>query len=408
MKTGLAALFIILNLLATGQPPVPVINANGSKIPTVKWRVKTQGPVIGSPVIQGNIAYVGSLDSSLYALDLNTGSTVWKVKLNGVIRSNVCVGPTLLYVVGGDAVLHAFEPGTGKRVWQFRTLGGILGERKYDFADYYHSSPRLHNNTLYFGSGDGRVYALKAGNGELLWSYQTGDIVHTTPTIQNDRVFLGSLDGHVYALNAQTGTLLWKFKSVGHRYFPKGEMQGSPVGSNGLVYIGSRDYNLYALDAQAGYGHWTKSFPLGWATALTVRDTVLYIGTSDDRLLVAVDGRTGREFWRTPTQFNIFGGMSFSGASGYFGTLMGKVFSLELKTGAVRWTFTTDGYRQNRERYFKPDDTFRPDIGSIIRVPEDFLQLYYRMGAIFSAPAISDKRIIIGSADGTVYCLEEQ
>ncbi|GAA4411452.1 hypothetical protein GCM10023187_37310 [Nibrella viscosa] len=31
----------------------------------------------------------------------------------------------------------------------------------------------------------------------------------------------------------------------------------------------------------------------------------------------------------------------------------------------------------------------------------------YRMGAIFSVPAVSGKRLIIGSADGVVYCLEE-
>ncbi|GAA4446585.1 hypothetical protein GCM10023189_01870 [Nibrella saemangeumensis] len=408
MKAGLATFLIAIHSLALGQSSAPVNSVDSSREPAVKWKLKTQGPVIGAPVIRENTAYVGGLDSTLYAINVNTGTAIWKVKLNGVIRSTPCLGTNQLYVMGGDAILHAFDPTTGKRLWQFRTLGGILGERRYDFADYFHSSPRLHNNTLYVGSGDGRVYALKADTGDLLWSYQTGDIVHTTPAIQNDRLFVGSLDGYLYALNTHTGALIWKFKSVGHRYFPKGEMQGLPVVGNGLVYIGSRDYNLYALDAQAGYGHWTKSFPLGWATTLTVRDSVLYIGTSDDRLLAAVDGRTGRELWRINTQFNIFGGMAFSAATGYFGTLMGKVFSIDLKTGAVRWTFTTDGYRQNRDRYFKPDDTFRADIGSIIRVPEDFLQLYYRMGAIFSAPTLSGKQLFIGSADGTIYCLEEK
>ena len=399
------AVFIFQVLLGTFQS-VLAQQTDLVKEPVVAWKFKAKGPVFASPTIEHNVAYVGSLDSALYALDLVTGQPKWTRKFNGAIRSSACINGNQLYFVCADGVFYSLDVNTGKTLWRFRTLGGILGERKYDFADYYHSSPLLHNNSLFFGSGDGRVYALKAETGEVIWSYQTNDIVHNTPVAFGDKIYVGSFDGNLYALNQQNGTLAWKFKSVGHRFFPKGEMQGSPVVANGLVYIGSRDYNLYAIDAQNGYGHWNKQFPLGWATALTPRDSILYVGTSDDRVMVALDGRNGREIWRTNTKFNIFGTMAFSAGMGYFGTLMGKVFCLDLKTGAIRWTFVTDGYNQSRDRYFKSDDAFRDDIGAIIRVPEDFLTMYYRMGAIFSRPAVSGNRLVVGSLDGTVYCLE--
>jgi outer membrane protein assembly factor BamB len=49
--------------------------------------------------------------------------------------------------------------------------------------DYYQSSPAVSNGAVYFGCGDGYVYALNATSGKLLWKYKTDGIVHASPTI---------------------------------------------------------------------------------------------------------------------------------------------------------------------------------------------------------------------------------
>jgi eukaryotic-like serine/threonine-protein kinase len=54
-------------------------------------------------------------------------------------------------------------------------------------------------------------------------------------------IFFGSFNGYIYALKTFNGELVWKFKTVGHQYFPKGEVQGSPSVFNGLVFVGARD-----------------------------------------------------------------------------------------------------------------------------------------------------------------------
>jgi outer membrane protein assembly factor BamB len=373
--------------------------------PVVKWKFKSRAPFIASSVADQNIVYAGSLDSTLYALDIQSGKLKWKFRSNGEIRSAVCIGVQHVYLSGGDGILYALEKRSGKASWMFRTLGGLLGERKYDFADYFYSTPVLYKGRLYFGAGDGHLYCVDPANGKLIWSYQTTDIVHTTPAFSDDKVFAGSFDGNVYALNCNDGSLLWKFKGVGHRYFPKGEMMGSPVVAAGLVIIGSRDYNLYALDVNQGYCHWNKQFPFGWAMALTPNDSVVYVGTSDDRLITSLDAATGRTLWSTNTQFNIFGPCTIDGTKGYVATLMGKLFCLELKTGAIQWTYTADSYKQNRSKYFKEDDSFRDDIGNVIKSPVDFIQMEYSLGAFFSSATIASGMIIITSTDGNVYAL---
>lgn len=377
------------------------------KQPTVHWKFKSNGPIFSTPVISENIVYVGSLDSTLYAVDLITGKLKWKFKTGGEIRSTVSMDGSQLFLYSGDATLYSLNKTTGKVLWTFKTKGGILGDRRYDFADYYQSSPVFHTNRIFFGAGDGRVYAVDAKDGKLCWSFKTEDIVHTTPAIYKDRLFVGSYDGNLYSLDQEHGDLLWKFKTIGQRYFPDGELQGSLVVKNDLVYFGARDYNFYAIDAMSGYSHWNKSFSLGWAMAVTPRDSVVYVGTSDDRVVLALDGKTGRELWKTNVKFNVFGPCVYSASMAYVGTLMGKLYGIDLKGGEIKWVFSTDGYQTHHLKYFKADDSFRDDIMNIIKTPSDFIGMEYKLGAIFSSPAFFNDRMLISSTEGILYCLKQ-
>ena len=384
------------------------ITSDFQGLPATKWKFATKAPVIASPVMDEDMVYFGSLDSVLYALDTETGNMRWQLKTGAGIRSTVLIENSQLFLNGGDGIFYAINKKTGKVLWTYKT-GGEHTYQYYGYADYYHSSPVLYKDKICFGSGDSYIYVLNASTGKLSWRFKTGDVVHATPVINGDKLFVGSFDGYLYALNAGSGDLIWKFKSVGQRFFPKGEMQGSPVIANNLVYIGSRDYNIYAIDIEKGYCHWNKPFPLGWVMALSARDSLIYAGTSDDDVMVSMDGKTGKENWRTNVQFNIFGHAVFSNSLMYFGTLMGRLHALDLKTGEIKWTFKTDGYLSNQKEFF-PDENkvVKNDFYAYVKSPEGYIAALYQLGAIFSKPAISENLIILSSTDGKVYCLSRK
>lgn len=371
------------------------------QLPFIQWSFRAKAPFFASPVVNGNLVFVGSTDSILYALDIRSGRKMWQFHTNGEIRSNVCISGDTLFLNGGDGNIYALNKLDGNVFWKFATEG----ERKYDFADYFHSAPVCSGGILYFGSGDGHLYAVKAATGNLLWKYQTGHIVHTTPAIANNKIFFGSFDGFVYALHLD-GSLAWKFKTVGHRYFPKGEVQGSPAVFKNLVFIGARDYNVYAIDQQSGYCHWNKSFVKGWGLSQTVGDSVLYIGSADERVLIAANPSTGSEFWNKKMEFLVFGNCCFSENLLYLGTTIGKLHAISRLSGEKLWSFETENYLNNRAKYFKPDDSYRDDIYSIIRSNEHFLEVECELGGIFSTPAISNNCIIFSSTNSTIYCLK--
>ncbi len=178
--------------------------------------------------------------------------------------------------------------------------------------------------------GDGSFYAVNSETGKLVWVFKTGNIIHTTPAISGNKIFFGSFDGYVYSLDLKSGELLWKFKTVGHRYFPKGEVQGSPSVYKNLVFIGARDYNVYALDQERGYCHWNKSFTRGWGLSNNIHDSILYIGSADERVLIAAEPESGKELWKQGMEFLVFGNNAYSENMLYLGTTIGKLHGISL------------------------------------------------------------------------------
>ena len=58
------------------------------------------------------------------------------------------------------------------------------------------------------------VFALNAGTGDLVWSYQAGGRVDSPPTWHAGRIYFGSADGFVYCLSASDGQLVWRLRAA--------------------------------------------------------------------------------------------------------------------------------------------------------------------------------------------------
>jgi outer membrane protein assembly factor BamB len=133
----------------------------------------------------------------------------------------------------------------------------------------------------------------------------------------------------------------------------------------------------------------------------------VYVGTSDDRLLLALDEETGNVRWRRNLGFNIFGGMTIVNNTGYTGTLMGKLFAIDLSTGNVTKTFNTNGYEKYKRKYFQKDDNlFVENIGQLLPNGDAILKMYEELGAVFSQPVVAGTKIVFAANDGTIYCID--
>lgn len=249
------------------------------------WKYKTGtggNEVWTSPAVSDSIAYIGSTDNYIYAIDTNSGDLKWKYKVKAGTIQSPTASDNIVFI-GADGV-YALDALTGDQIWDYSInegasfsspiisggtvyigseegYGSIKGyisaidvktgklKWKYQAGDKVRSSPAISGNLVYVGSLDGYVYALDSNTGDLKWKYKTGNQVFSSPSISDDTLYIGSNDGSVYVLDANTGNLKWKYKT-GH------EVRSSPAVSGGIVYIGSLDNSIYALDAGTGNLKW--------------------------------------------------------------------------------------------------------------------------------------------------------
>jgi outer membrane protein assembly factor BamB len=390
----------------------------------VKWTVKTGGPIVASPVLADGVVYIGSLDGYLYALNEQDGKEKWKIRSRMPIASSAAVSGDTVYFVSSSGGLNAIDAATGKLKWTFATetehrfeaknLHGLLsaGETIPDAWDTYISSPAVFNGKVYFGSGDGNVYAVDAQSGSLAWKFATKDVVHASPAIAYNTVFIGSWDSNLYALDAETGQEKWAFKAgEDPAIHNQVGFQSSAAVADGVVYVGCRDGHLYAIDASTGRKRWDYSTSKSWVNSTpAVRDGVVYAATSDSSRFFALDAKTGRLRFNVSAHAFVFSSPALAGDAAYIGNHSGYVYAVDTKTGKIASQFQTEGSKADPLKMLNPDGSFRQSAFSPVFYDfQDMYITFYRfvqIGAIFSSPAVSNSVVFIGSMDGNVYALQ--
>lgn len=106
------------------------------------------------------------------------------------------------------------------------------------------SQPTVVGGVVYFGSWDGRHYAVDAKTGKQVWVFETGSPVRVGTAYGDGRVFFGDLAGRLYAVEARTGELRWKRRIDDHRY---AVVTSSPIYYNGRIYIGVSSHEEGAM-----------------------------------------------------------------------------------------------------------------------------------------------------------------
>lgn len=159
---------------------------------TPKWRFRARRGITSSPTIHDGVAYFGSSDWHVYAVDIKTGYSIWRFRTQKPVWSSPAIDPSgkALYIGSVDGNLYALDTDNGRERWRFSTGNQIT------------SSPAVQDDWIYFGCIDHNVYCVNKNTGKLRWSFTTGAPVASSPFIAEDTVYIGSSDHHIYALPA--------------------------------------------------------------------------------------------------------------------------------------------------------------------------------------------------------------
>ncbi len=430
MKTGswLVGLLAGISLTALAEEPALFrgdLRHSGvyaGKAPTlgkVKWKFRTEGPVLSSPVVSGGAVYFGSGDHFLYSVGL-TGKLRWKLETGGAVHGSPAVVDGAVYVVSRDGALRAVDAASGQLRWSFATGGerrftapGIhglqpAGEQMPDPTDLLLSSPAVSEGAVYFGSGDGHVYAVDAKTGKQRWKLKTGDVVHASPALAGGVLFIGSWDSWFYALDAKSGKPVWKLKTgEDPKIHNQVGIQGSAAVADGVVFFGCRDNFLYAVDSKSGRLKWKFPNNGSWVIASpAVTGGRVFFTTSDSKKFHALEAATGKVAFSLDTEMFSFSSPAVVGTTAYFGTFAGQLHAVDLEKGQYVGELRTDAAKANGAAAPAPEKNpalfAGPTLDGMILNQRQRFQL----GAFVSSPSVADGVLYVGSADGHLYAVE--
>jgi len=261
--------------------PTSVAGLTADNVPDLKLKWAFAFPAAmrarSQPVVAMGAVFVGSQDGTIYAFDLNTGCARWTSRVSAEVRTAIVVEP-----------------------WED-------GQKP------------ARNPRLFFGDLMGRVYAMDALTGEVLWRQHPDDHANATitgaPLIHGNTLFVpvSSLEvvstadpnyacctfrGSVVALDTATGNEKWRHYTIPQPAHDQGKTSvgtqilgpsGAPVWTSptldlkrGVIYHGSgENYSspadgnsdtIFAVDMKSGQRRWQRQLLAGdaWNSACTL------------------------------------------------------------------------------------------------------------------------------------------
>jgi outer membrane protein assembly factor BamB len=320
------------------------------------------------------------------------------------------------------------------------------------------------DGTLYFGSMDGRVFAIDtSARSQNLTFPSKGEWVFTipaptapggmcgplgcapsvrpatiygTPAVADNLVYVATYTsdgGRVFALDpsarSQKEVFPVRYKEEGDAEFkgewsypsgdnkPIGGVVGGPIVVKDTIYVGSSDGKLYALDTVKGKEKWPAPFDTGsggkhgrkiW-TSPAVENGVVYV-SNYERKLFAVSSADGTLVWQKPMELpaSIASSPVVSGDSVLFGTFDNKFYAVDRSNGNVKWTF--DGGNWFWATPLVKDNMIYAGcldnkVYALDASTGDELWQFAADDQIVATPVLVDNLLVVASDSGTVYII---
>jgi outer membrane protein assembly factor BamB len=303
---------------AASQQASPV----GCGLPLSQKSADTESPldaVYGLPVITDKLVLVASYDHHLYGFDRETGERQFSfpkegsTSVEGPVIGGLAVRDGVAYFGSSDARVYALDLATGEPVWQ----------QPYSTGNWVWGTPAVDADRVYIGSMDHSVYALDRLSGELLWQRDLGASVPGAVTLTDGKLFVGTIDRHLYALSSATGEQLWQSELFG------GWLWGEALVAGDAVYFGSLDGAVHAVKIADGSTLWSVTVDGAVRAGPALLGNDLVVGTDSGKVYL-INGTSGDSAEVFAAEGQILSAPAVDDGIAYVGTATGNVYALDL------------------------------------------------------------------------------
>ncbi|MGP9677651.1 outer membrane protein assembly factor BamB [Halomonas sp. AOP27-A1-41] len=277
---------------ADAQGLVMALNANtGNR----EWRVELDTPISSALTAIAGQVYLGTRNGEVIALDQRDGSVSWRSRVSSEVLAAPQANQQLLVVQSVDGQITALDRTNGQERWVYTSSQPALTLRGT-------GTPMVIDPVTFVGLANGRLATLDNRSGQPLWDMQIAtpsgrseverlvDIAGQPLITPDGRLFVTSYNGRVVALEATRGSVLWE-SNLSSRH--------SPLMVGNYLYVVTDDSHLVALDAENGQEIWRNNeLEDRWLTAPAFADGRIVAGDFEGYVHL-IDAREGNIVGRT-------------------------------------------------------------------------------------------------------------
>ncbi len=244
-----------------------------------------------TPALDSSAVYANNAAGEIVKLDANNGRQAWRINIGEPISGGIGLGAGILMVGSKTGNVHAIDA-AGKLLWKSKVSSEIL------------SVPRYFDGLVIVRTGDNHIFGLDATDGSRKWVYERATPALSLRSsvgivVDSGAVYAGFAGGKMVAIRADNGKLLWE-STIAQ---PKGvteieriaDITSLPVVDGPLVYAVAYQGRVAAVDRRTGKVMWSRD--ISSYTGLSAEAGKVFVSHALGSVY-ALDYEQGKSFWR--------------------------------------------------------------------------------------------------------------
>ena len=240
-----------------------------------------------SPVVDGDVLYIGAASGYFYAVDAVRGGKIWSIKLKSGVYADAAVDGGYVYAADRKGIVYAIRKDTGAIEWQS------------DAGAEISATPLIVGDTIIVATTLKQVMAIDKNGGGKKWQTQKiGSLPPMTikgassPILYNGNIYVGYADGMFFCYSSADGGIVWT-KLLSDRGADFMDIDSAPIVKDGVLFVATAEGKTIALNPSSGEEIWTAS--AGGANDLVMDDNIIY--SAGNSKLAALEANSGIVVW---------------------------------------------------------------------------------------------------------------
>jgi outer membrane protein assembly factor BamB len=292
---------------------------------------------------------------------------------------------TSVYFADGTMV-YALRADNGNTIWSY--------PEKATPNRAFLAAPVAVGEQLIVGDFSGLITSLSTRDGQENWQFNGAEGRYIdSPVLVNETLVAPNADFHLYALNLD-GELLWSFEA-------ENSFWAQPVSDGTTVFAPSLDHYLYAVDVSTGKLAWKTDLTASLVSRPTLVDGILYVGNLDGGFF-AIDSANGKILWQQKLAGGVWSAPVVTDFQVYISDQTGKLTMLEQANGSIVQSIEI-GSAIVGSGVLTPDGIiFGTEAGELIMIGLDGKKAWTRTvdGSIYANLVSSGETIIVVATKG--------